>query len=348
MRRSVLRAGPLSLTLRPRVVAVVVVLAALVAVFGCLEVSSGDYPLSPLAVIAALTGWSDDPGTHVVVTEFRLPRALVAITVGAALGFSGAIVQSVARNPLASPDVLGITAGAGAVAVAAATGVTGIGAVTALLGTTGAAMAGGLLTGLVVYLLAWRRGMDGYRLVLVGVSITALMQALTEWFIAKADMHGAVAAQGWLSGSLNGRDWADVRTAAVGLVIAVLATLAVARAVGPMHLGDDVAVGLGVSLVRVRAILLIIAVLLVGVAVAAAGPIPFVAFVAPQLALRFTASATPPLVTSALVGSVLLTGSDWLLRTVWAGEMPVGLATALVGGPFLVYVMVRRNMRTEM
>ncbi|MFJ6013979.1 FecCD family ABC transporter permease [Streptomyces sp. NPDC092952] len=339
------RLGRVSFVWRPWLVLVTLVLAAGAFLLFCLSIGVGDFPIGLSRVISTVLG-RGDPVDAFVVMDLRMPRALAGLVVGVALGISGAITQSVARNPLASPDVLGITGGAGAVAVFLVT-VSG-GAATAVLGSVGlplAALAGGLATGLLVYFLAWRRGIDGFRLVLIGISVSAVMEAVTAWLLVSADIRDVARAQAWLVGSLDGRSWESVRVAAwcvLGLIVVVALA---AFPFKPMHLGDDIAAGLGVQYGRVRAVLLLCAVLLAAVAVSAAGPVPFVALVAPQVAMRLARFPTPPLVASGLVGAVLLTGSDLIARTALPVSLPVGVVTAAIGGPFLVWLLVRANLR---
>jgi iron complex transport system permease protein len=262
---------------------------------------------------------------------------------------SGAITQSIARNPLASPDILGITGGASAVAVSLVTvsGGTAAAVVTSV-GLPVAALAGGLGTGLLVYFLAWRRGIDGLRLILIGISVSAVMEAITTWLLVSADIRDVARAQAWLVGSLANRSWSEIWVA-LWCTLALLAVVAyIAFHLKPMHFGDEVAAGLGVRYTTVRAVLLLCAVLLAGVAVSAAGPVPFVALVAPQVAMRLTRHPTPPLVAAGLVGALLLIGSDLVARTVLPVALPVGVVTAAIGGPFLVYLLVKANLRRGM
>lgn len=343
-----LRVGPLSLRWRPWPLAVTVALAALTVLLFCLSVGTGEFSIGLGDVVTTLLGGGSRLETF-VITGLRLPRALVALVVGLALGVSGAITQSIARNPLASPDVLGITQGAGAVAVLLVTATAGAAGAVAdtLAGTLGlpaAALAGGLGTGLLVYLLAWRRGIDGFRLILIGVAISAVMQAITTWLLVTADIRDVARAQAWLVGSLEGRTWADVWPALLGSVVLLAVVAAVAFQLTPLHFGDDVAAGLGVRLGVVRAVLLLCAVLLAALAVSAAGPIPFVALVAPQVAMRLLRFPTPPLLASGVVGALLLLGADLVARGLPI-TLPVGIVTAAVGGPFLVYLLVRANLR---
>ncbi|KKD08070.1 FecCD family ABC transporter permease [Streptomyces sp. WM6386] len=339
------RLGRMSFVWRPWIVSVTLLLATATFLLFCLSIGVGDFPIGLDRVIATILG-RGEPVDEFVIMDLRMPRALAGLVVGIALGVSGAITQSIARNPLASPDVLGITSGASAVAVFLVT-VSG-GAATAVVDSVGlsaAALAGGLGTGLLVYLLAWRRGIDGLRLILIGISVTAVMQAITTWLLATADIGDVARAQAWLVGSLDNRSWDEVWIA-LWCTLGLLAVVScVAFQFKPMHFGDEIAAVLGVRYARVRAVLLLCAVLLAGVAVSAAGPVPFVALVAPQVAMRLTRCPTPPLVASGVVGALLLIGADLVARTALPVSLPVGVVTAAIGGPFLVYLLVRANLR---
>jgi iron complex transport system permease protein len=314
----------------------------------CVSIAVGDFPIGLPQVIATIFGQGERVDKFVVM-DLRMPRALAGLIVGIALGVSGAITQSIARNPLASPDILGITGGASAVAVFLVTVSGGTaGAIVTSVGLPVAALAGGLGTGLLVYFLAWRRGIDGLRLILIGISVSAVMEAITVWLLVSADIRDVARAQAWLVGSLANRSWSEIWVA-LWCTLALLAVVSyIAFHLKPMHFGDEVAAGLGVRYATVRAVLLLCAVLLAGVAVSAAGPVPFVALVAPQVAMRLTRYPTPPLVASGLVGALLLIGSDLVARTVLPVTLPVGVVTAAIGGPFLVYLLVKANLRKGM
>ncbi|MFC3889913.1 FecCD family ABC transporter permease [Lentzea rhizosphaerae] len=328
---------------RPWIVLVTVVLAALTFLVFCVSISVGDFTIELSAVFRTLIGQGERVDEFVIM-DLRMPRALVGLIVGVALGISGALTQSIARNPLASPDVLGITGGASATAVFVVTA-SGGAAVSSTIGLPAAALTGGLLTGLLVYFLAWRRGIDGFRLILIGVSVSAVMQAVTTWLLVLADIRDVARAQSWLVGSLDSRSWTEVWTTLWITLALVAVVLVIAFQLQPMHFGDDVAAGLGVRYTAVRAILLLCAVLLAGVAVSAAGPVPFVALVAPQITMRLLRSPVPPLIASGLFGALLLIGSDLIARIVLPNDMPVGVVTAIIGGPFLVYLLVRANLK---
>ncbi|WP_330177549.1 iron chelate uptake ABC transporter family permease subunit [Streptomyces sp. NBC_01498] len=339
------RLGRMSFVWRPWVVLVTLLLAAACFLLFCVSIGVGDFPIALPQVIATLAGQGEQVDEFVIM-DLRMPRALAGLVVGVALGVSGAITQSVARNPLASPDILGITQGAGVVAVFLIT-VSG-GAATVVVDSVGqsaAALAGGLVTGLLVYFLAWRRGIDGLRLILIGISVSAMMQALTTWLLISADIRDVARAQVWLIGSLDGRSWDQVTVALWSTLVLLVVVVGAAFQFKPMHLGDDIAAGLGVRHGRIRAVLLLCAVLLAAVAVSAAGPVPFVALVAPQVAMRLARCPTPPMAASGLVGALLLIGADLVARAALPISLPVGVVTAAVGGPFLVYLLVRANLR---
>ncbi|MEU1405877.1 iron ABC transporter permease [Streptomyces sp. NPDC005728] len=339
------RLGHVSFVWRPWIALVTLLLAAATFLVFCLSIGVGDFPIRLPQVIATLLGRGEQVDEFVIM-DLRMPRALAGLVVGIALGVSGAITQSIARNPLASPDILGITGGASAVAVFLVTVSGGTAAaIVNAVGLSAAALAGGLGTGLLVYFLAWRRGVDGFRLILIGISVSAVTEAITTWLLATADIRDVARAQAWLVGSLDNRSWGEVRVALWCTIVLLVVVTCVAFQFKPMHLGDEVAAGLGVRYSAVRAILLLCAVLLAGVAVSAAGPVPFVALVAPQVAMRLARCPTPPMAASGMAGALLLIGADLVARTALPIGLPVGVVTAAFGGPFLVYLLVRANRR---
>lgn len=342
--RRPVRLGPLSGVWRWRSVLVVAAGLVLLVLMGAVNIGRGEYPISVPEVLAVLAG-GGDAGQQFIVLELRLPRTLTGALVGAALAVSGAITQAVARNALASPDILGINAGAGAAAVAVIVLGGTYGSVGGLLGDVGlpiAALAGALLTAALIYLLAWRRGIEGYRLVLVGIGVNAVLTSAIQYLLIVADITDASRATVWLVGSLNARGWEHV--VPVGLALAVLVPLALVLGfvLGALQFGDDTARGLGVGVDRARTALLLVAVALAAAAVAAAGPIAFVGLVVPQIALRLAGSARPPLLASAVLGAALVVLADLLARTAFGTiELPVGILTAVLGAPYLLYLIAR-------
>lgn len=330
---------------RPRMVVVTALGVVAVVVMAAVNIGRGSYPIPITEVLSVFFG-GGDPSQQFVVLGLRLPRTLTGILVGAALGLAGAITQTIARNPLASPDILGVTAGASVAAVAIivlGSSSAAVGAVGASIGLPVAALIGGLLTAALVYGLSWRRGIEGYRLVLVGIGIGAVATALTSWLLIVADINDAAQATVWLTGSLNGRSWEHVIPIAVALAVLLPIALLLAFGLGALQLGDDTAKGLGLRINLERSALLVVAVALAAVATSSAGPIAFVALVVPQICLRLVGSARPPLLASAVYGALLLLTSDVIARTALPVELPVGIVTAIVGAPYLLFLLVRGN-----
>ncbi len=341
--RRPLRVGPFSGVRRPRPVAVTLVGAGLVVLVAALNVGRGDFPIGPADVLAVLLG-GGDAAARFVVLELRLPRTLTGILVGAALGVAGAITQAVARNPLASPDVLGVTAGAGTAAVVVIVlGGGSLAGAPAGVALPVAALAGGVATAALVYALAHRGGIEGHRLVLVGVGVGAVATSLTSWLLVAAEITDAARAVVWLTGSLNARGWEHVVPVGIALGVLVPAALLLTSALAVLQFGDDTATGLGLRVHRTRSALILVAVALAAVATACAGPIAFVALVVPQICRRLVGTARPPLLASAVVGALLTVAADLIARTAPGVELPVGVVTAILGAPYLIHLLVRRN-----
>ncbi len=279
---------------------------------------------------------------HVVVVQWRAPRVVGAVVFGAALGVSGAIFQSLTRNPLGSPDIIGLNTGAytGVVAVLMF-GATGY------VALAGGALVGGLATSLVIYLLAFRQGIQGFRLIIVGIAISAILSSINTWFSAKSDLSVALEAAVWGAGSLNGVTWT-----AVGTTTAIIAVLAVAlpaarRRLSQLELGDDAAAATGVRVESSKAYLVIVGVIPTALVTAAIGPVAFIALAAPQIARRLTRHGdSADLAGAALVGAFLLLVSDMIAQHAFSGVMlPVGSVTVCIGGGYLVWLLIREARR---
>ncbi|MFD1536450.1 FecCD family ABC transporter permease [Nonomuraea guangzhouensis] len=337
-----LRVAGLSWQVRLRGVAVTLGGLALLALLMVLNMRIGDIRMTVAEVLAGT--FDVNSANHFVIMELRLPRALTGALVGAALALSGAIIQSIARNPLASPEILGVTTGASVTVVAGvvASG-SAVGGASGLLSTLGIpvlALLGGLGGAAIVYALAWRRGLDGYRLVLVGIGVAAVFTNVKYWLLTVGDVNDTGRAMVWISGSLNGRGWEHVVPVALALAVLVPLTLLGTRSLDALRFGDDTVTALGVRMNPARALMILAAVLLAAVATASAGPIAFVALAAPQIALRLTRSGQPPLLSSAMVGAVLTAVADLIARTVFSPiELPVGVVTAVLGAPYLIHLI---------
>ncbi|WP_373426321.1 FecCD family ABC transporter permease [Microbacterium natoriense] len=333
-----MRIGSWSIRVNRRAARTTGVLSAAVLIALISSLCIGTIMLSPGDLIDTVIG-DVFPATVRSVWARRMPRALTALLVGAGLAMSGAIFQSLSRNPLGSPDIIGFTTGAATGAVAQIILFHG-----GVLETSIAAMAGGLVTASLVYVLARRDGISGgVRLVLVGMGVGAAMGAITALLMVRADINDATVAQLWSAGSLTGRGWPHVTILLFVLLLLVPMLISCARTVSFLEMGDDAARSLGVSAERNRVVALILGVAAAAVAVAAAGPIAFVAFAAPQIARRLAPAPGVQLGVSALTGSLLLLLADLLAQNLEIGlRTPVGLVTSLLGGLYLLCLLARR------
>ncbi|MGV9321931.1 FecCD family ABC transporter permease [Streptomyces sp. NPDC003660] len=333
--RAVRTPGGLSLRLDLRSLIVVVALLVAVLAAGVALIGTGDAHIPAMDVLRTLFG-NGNPYQDFIVNELRLPRLLVGLLVGASLGLGGALFQSISRNPLGSPDVLGLAQGSTAGALVMIVIFSGSAAA-----VTAGALIGGLVTGVGIYLLAWKQGVHGYRLVLVGIGVSAVLTAVNGYLITKADIVDAARAVVWMTGSLSGRDWTQVWPLLILCAVVVPLVLANGRGLRMLEMGDDVAHALGVRVHRVRLVLMVSAVLLTAAATAAAGPVGFVALTAPQLARRLTRSPGPNLVPSLCMGAALLVTADWICQRLFgADQLPVGVVTGVVGGAYLLWLLV--------
>jgi iron complex transport system permease protein len=343
--------GRASVLVAHRTVRNTVVLAAVVLVLALLATALGTRWLPIGDVLAGLAGRADR-AVNLTVREFRLPRTVVAILVGAALGTAGALTQALTRNPLASPDVLGVvngaSAGAVAVLIAAGGSTVGAGGASAALSRVGVplgAVAGALLSAAIVLGLASRRFgalPATHRVVLVGVICNAVFLGLVQWGLTVGDVDQAARAAVFLAGSLHGRGWEHVTAVALATAVLLPLALLLRRPLDALQLGEDSAVTLGVPVARVRLALFVVAFSLAGTAVAAAGAISFVALLAPPLARRLAPGGGTALLAPALTGAALLLGADLLARHLVPGtELPAGAVTALLGAPALLVLLLR-------
>ncbi|MCC8249226.1 FecCD family ABC transporter permease [Saccharothrix luteola] len=329
-----IRTPAVSLRISERALLVSAAIAVLTAVAAVATMVTGDFPLTVGEVLATFVGQGDGYADFVVFT-LRLPRLITGLLVGAALALSGAILQSLSRNPLASPDIIGFTQGAATGAIAVLVLAQGSMAATAL----GATVAG-LLTSTAVYLLALKQGVQGFRLVLIGIGVSAMLLAANSYLLTRATLESALAAQAWLVGGLNNRGWDQAQVVAAVLAVLLPCALALGRRLALLEMGDSAATGLGVNAERTRLALLAVSVGLAAVATAAAGPISFVALAAPQVARRLTGASGPGLAASALTGGLLLVVSDFAVQRLFpTTQLPVGIATGAIGGLYLVWLL---------
>lgn len=326
-----------SVLVRPRPVVVCATLLVVLVVVVLAALSVGSYDLSLSGAAQALAG-RGDPGAVFVVRGLRLPRVVTGLLVGAVLALSGALLQALTRNPLGSPDILGLTYGASAGAVLVI-----VSAETASTPAVAAgALAGGLGIAVLVTGLAWRRGVQPLRLVLVGVGIAFTARALVDLLLSRGNLDDVTQATVWLTGSLSSRTWTDAGPAAVALLLLGPAALGLRRSLDHLALGDDTATGLGVHVQRVKVLTVLVAVGLASLAVTAAGPIAFVAVACAPLASRLTGVPGVPVVTAALTGALLVTSADLVAQDLLPIALPVGVVTAAAGAPVLLWLLTRQ------
>ncbi|MFH8805536.1 FecCD family ABC transporter permease [Streptomyces sp. NPDC017936] len=278
------------------------------------------------------------PGASFTVGTLRLPRAVLALTAGFSFGVAGVTFQTMLRNPLASPDIIGISAGASAAAA--------IAIVTFSLSDTqvsALAIAAALGVALLVYVLAFRDGVAGTRLILIGIGIAALLDSVTSYVLSRAGEWDLQAAMRWLTGSLNGTTWEETAPTVLAVLALGPVLLFEGRNLSALSLGDDTASALGVRVERTRVTVIVAAVGLIAFATAAAGPIAFVAFLSGPIAARLTGTGGSLLVPAGLVGSLLVLVADFTGQYAFDTRYPVGVVTGVLGAPYLVYLIVRTN-----
>ena len=292
----------------------------------------------PLGDVLAVVMGEEVPGASFTVGRLRLPRASLAVVSGLSFGLGGVSFQTLLRNPLASPDVIGISSGASA-AAAFAIVVLGLSGPTVSL----VAIVAGLGVALVIYGLAYRDGVAGARLVLVGIGVAAMLQGILYWVLLQAGAWDYQYVLRWLTGSLNGTSWSEVMLTASALLVLGPVLLGRTRALTAVQLGDETASALGVRVERTRIVVIVCAVVLVAFATAGAGPIAFVAFLSGPIAARLVGPNGSLLVPGALVGAAMVLVADLAGQHLFGTRFPVGVVTGVLGAPYLVHLIVRTN-----
>jgi iron complex transport system permease protein len=330
------RIGTVSRRLDLRILVVTALLALAAFAVSVVSLGLGDITLTVPEVLHALFGDASRKA-ELVVTQWRLPRVAVGLVIGFALGVSGAIFQSLTRNPLGSPDVIGFSSGAYTGALIAIVVLHG----SQLMITVGAVV-GGCGVGLLIYLLAWRDGVQGFRLIVVGIGISAMLASVNTWIILQSDLMIAMTAAVWGAGSLSVTPPGSLLVGGLCLSLAMVAMTVLLPQARLLESGAETAQALGVRIQSVRAALMIIGVVLVALATAVAGPIGFVALVAPQLAQRLTGAPGLQIWPAGAMGALLLVGCDTVARLAFAPQqLPVGVVTVSVGGLYLVWLLIR-------
>lgn len=338
-RRRAVGAGRATIVLRLRSVLVGVVLVGALFATAVLSMMTGDFPLTAREVVEVFLGVRDGLNPTVVL-EWRLPRVLAAVVLGAALAVSGAIFQTLTRNPLASPDIIGLSHGA----------FTGMLLTVLLVGNswlqiTVGSVIGGAASAAVIYLLAYRGGIQGFRFIVVGIAISSMLASANTWMLLQIEVETAMFASAWGAGSLNGVTNGQMLGAGICVAVLFSACAVLMPQLRQLDLGDDVAAALGLRVTRVQAVAVLIGVTLVCVATAVVGPIAFIALAAPQIARRLAATPYLPLTLTAAVGGLLLLVADFIAQHLLPVTLPAGVVTVVIGGMFLVWMIVHEIRR---
>lgn len=327
----------ISLRFDRRAAVVGVVIVGLVVAVGIYTLSTGASATPIRDVFSALVGRGDHR-TQMLVVEWRLPRLLFAVFCGIALGMSGALFQSLTRSPLGSPDIIGFSAGSytGALFVMLVAGSVGYRDIAA------GALIGGILTAALVYGLSYRGGVEGFRLIIMGIGVSAVLGSVNSYLMLKADLPDAMVAAAWGAGSLNGLGFDQFWPMFGLLVLLVPLTLMLGPAMRQLEMGDDAAKALGLRTEPYRLAAVVVGVALTALVTAAAGPISFIALAAPQIARRITRAPGVGLIPAGVVGALLLAGADVISIGI---QLPVGIITVSIGGSYLIWLLIGEYRR---
>lgn len=327
--------GVNSILFEQRAVAVNLGLFAALLVASVIYLSLGSVKVEPVAVLQALLGNADMMASFVVL-ELRLPRLAAASATGAAFALAGILMQTLARNRLATPGIIGIDNGATAFAVAS---IVGIGV---SIAPPAMALAGATTAAVLTFGLAAGSGTQGYRFIVAGIGVGAVFGAVTQLMLARVAIDTANAAYPWTVGSLNARPSGALQLLMLGLALGLVTALALARSLTLLRFKDATASGLGVNVKRRRLEVLLLSVALTGLAVAVAGPVGMVGLIGPEIARSLSSSRSVPVLAATLAGALVMVLADLAGRTLLAPiEIPVGIVTAVVGGPWLIWILMR-------
>lgn len=291
---------------------------------------------TPLTTVLRVLSGAEVPGIGFTVRELRLPRAVVSVLVGACFGLGGIAFQTMLRNPLASPDIIGISTGASTGAVFAIVVLSLSGPAVSVV-----AIASGLGVALLIYTLSWRQGVTGGRLILIGIGLAAMLQSVTAYLLMRAPSWTLQEALRWITGSVNGVQLGQALPLLIALLLFGGLLLSRRRDLETLRMGDDVAAGLGVGLAATRIIVVVSAIALVAFATAVSGPVAFVAFLSGPIAARLMGRSGSLLIPSALVGALLVLLGDYAGQFLLPARYPVGIVTGVLGAPYLVYLLIR-------
>ncbi|MFF9649492.1 Fe(3+)-hydroxamate ABC transporter permease FhuB [Streptomyces sp. NPDC014622] len=339
---AVLRRGPFSLLVHRRPALAVLALAALAVAAVVFSAYAGQSDMGVGRTFRAVFGQGDRFDV-LLVQKFRLGRIVAGLTAGAALGLAGCLTQTLARNRLATPELLGVNDGATAAVLLSVTL-----SATGTFGAWWAGPLGALAAVVVVTTVSGGLGQRGYRVLVVGLAMSALASAVTQVVLSRRSLSSAGSLYVWTSGSLNGRGYSVAVPVLIGLAVLVPAALAMARHLSVLRFDDATAASVGIRPERVRLVCMLLAVALAGLAVGVCGPVAFVALASPVIAARLAGPLRVPLIGSMLTGAVMVVAADTVGRIAFSGtELPVGVVTTVLGGPFLLWVLLGRSAATR-
>jgi iron complex transport system permease protein len=343
-----LRSSYFSFLLDKKVIMLYLTLLLISGVLLIVSIGVGQMYISPKDTVKALFGFGDEM-QNLVVQSLRLPRILLAFLAGMALAVSGAILQGIIRNPLASPDYIGITSGAAFATV-------GFFAIfsdrsnslsVSIHWLPLAACIGALSVGLFIYFLSWKKGVSPIRLILIGIGLEAVTGALRDLMILMGPIFLASRAHIWITGSVNGANWKEVVVLLPMLAVLLFIAFVYVRKVNVQELGEEMATNLGSHVQKERFVLLVLSTSLAGGAVAFAGGIGFVGLMAPHIGRKLVGSAFGGLLpVSALIGGIIVVVADLIARTAFAPlEIPAGVFTSAIGAPYFIYLLYKNRKK---
>lgn len=322
---------------RRRAVIVITALVLLVIGLAAFALMFGRTWYGPTDVLRVILGDTAAEGWY-AISELRIPQVVMGATAGFAFGIAGVTFQTMLRNPLASPDIIGISSGASAAAVFAiiVLGLSG-------LGVSIFALVGAIITAIAIAAFSFKNGLSGARLILIGIGIAAMLDATVTALLSRANAWDIQSAMRWITGSLNNANWDGIYPLLAASAVLIPVLLLNAKNLSVLRLGDDTAAGLGVRINLVRIVLILAAVALIAFATSAAGPIAFVAFLSGPIAARLVGSGASPLLPAGLIGAVLVLGGHLLGQYAFGDRLPVGVVTGMLGAPYLIFLLIRMN-----
>jgi iron complex transport system permease protein len=321
-----------------RTTAVTTALTLVVLTLVVLTMMIGSFYVPAVDVITSALHLRDEPAVDFIVRDLRLPTATAAVAVGFALGVSGLLFQKLLGNPLASPDFVGVSAGASLFAVSS---IVLFGASSMMI--SGSALLGALLSALLIYLLAWRDGISGYRFILIGIGVSQLMVSLIGYIVARAELYEARQAMTWLVGTVGQAGSTELRILLLAVLVLVPTAMLLERPLRVLELGDDSATALGARVELSRLALIAVSIVLIGLSTAVAGPIMFVALIAGPIAQRIVGHSGGGILAAGLVGAIIVLGADLVAHHVVPVDLPTGVITGLIGAPYLIWLLATVN-----